>query len=50
MAMLRTGKRPDGSAVSKVMPFPTLGNLNETDVGAIYVYLKSVPARPTGNR
>jgi len=50
MAMLRTGKRPDGSAVSKVMPFPTLGNLNETDVGAIYVYLKSVPARPAGNR
>ncbi len=48
--MLRTGKRPDGSPVSTVMPFPTLRNLNDTDVGAIYVYLKTVPARPEGSR
>ncbi len=48
--MLRSGRRPDGTAVSKVMPFPTLRNLNDTDVGAVYVYLKTVPALPAGNR
>jgi mono/diheme cytochrome c family protein len=49
-AMMRTGKRPDGSNVSTVMPFPTLRNLNDTDVGALYAYLKSLPPRPAGGR
>ncbi len=48
--MLRTGKRPDGTPVSGVMPFATLGKLNDTDIGAVYVYLKSLPTRPAGNR
>jgi mono/diheme cytochrome c family protein len=49
-AMLRTGKRPDGTTVSAVMPFPTLRNLNDTDVGAVYAFLKTLPARPAGER
>ena len=49
-AMLRTGKRPDGSAVSAVMPFETLRMLNATDVGALYVYLRTLPPRPAGGR
>ena len=49
-AMLRTGKRPDGSAVSKVMPFETLGNLNDTDVKAMYLYFKTLPPRKTGEQ
>lgn len=49
-AMLRTGKRPDGTAVSTVMPFPSLRNLNDTDVGAVYAFLKTLPARPAGER
>ncbi len=32
------------------MPFTTLGKLNDTDVGAVYVYLKALPPRPAGNR
>ncbi len=48
--MLRTGKRPDGSAVSAVMPFATLRNLNDTDVGALYVFLQTLPARAAGGR
>ena len=39
-AMLRSGKRPDGSAVSPVMPFATLGEMNDTDVQALYLHLK----------
>jgi mono/diheme cytochrome c family protein len=49
-AMLRTGKRPDGSAVSKVMPFQALAELNDVDAQALYLYLKSVPARDAGGR
>ncbi len=49
-AMLRTGKRPDGSAVSTVMPFPTLKNVNDTDADALYTFLKSLPPRRAGDR
>jgi mono/diheme cytochrome c family protein len=42
--MMRGGKRPDGSAVSTVMPFASLRNVNDTDLNAMYVYLKSLPA------
>jgi mono/diheme cytochrome c family protein len=43
MAMLRSGKRPDGSAVSPVMPFEALKELNDTDVKALFLHLKSLP-------
>jgi len=49
-AMFRTGKRPDGSAVSKVMPFQSLRVLNDTDVDALYAYLKTVAPRVAGSR
>ena len=41
-SMLRTGKAPDGRAL-QVMPFPTLKQLNDTDVEALYLYLKALP-------
>ena len=41
--MMRTGKRPDGSEVSPVMPFVALKELSDTDVGALHVYLRSLP-------
>ena len=44
--MLRTGKRPDGSAVSSVMPFASLKEINDTDAQALYLYLASVAPRP----
>jgi mono/diheme cytochrome c family protein len=42
--MFRTGKRPDGSEVSKVMPFASLREMNEQDVQALFLYLRSLPA------
>jgi len=48
--MLRTGKRPDGSAISAVMPFAALQAMNDTDVQAMYLHLKRLPAVPTGER
>lgn len=48
-AMFRSGKRPGGSAVT-VMPFATLREINDTDVAALYAYLKQLPPRPAGGR
>lgn len=50
IAMLRTGNRPDGSAVSRVMPFAGLKELSDTDARALYLHLKSVPPRTAGQR
>ena len=43
-AMLKTGKRPDGSAVSQVMPFVSLREMNEVDVQALYLHLTTMKA------
>ena len=42
-AMLKSGKRPGGEAI-KVMPFPSLGALNDTDVQALYAFLRTLPS------
>lgn len=49
-AMLKTGKRPDGTEVSKVMPFLALKEMNDTDVQAMYLHLKTLPPLAAGNR
>jgi mono/diheme cytochrome c family protein len=50
VAMMRTGKRPDGTDVSPVMPFMSLRNVNDTDLQALYAYLKTLPPRRLGDR
>jgi mono/diheme cytochrome c family protein len=50
VAMMRSGKRPDGSAVSTVMPFAALKQMNDTDLQALYLHLKSLPSRAAGSR
>jgi mono/diheme cytochrome c family protein len=41
---IRTGKRPDGSGLSPVMPYPALSHLTDEDAQAIAAFLKSIPA------
>ena len=48
--MFRTGKRPDGQAVSSVMPFLALKEINDTDVRALYLHLKALAPKPAGGR
>jgi mono/diheme cytochrome c family protein len=43
MAMLKTGRRPDGTSVSKVMPFVTLKEMSEVDARALHLHLRSLP-------
>jgi mono/diheme cytochrome c family protein len=48
--MMRTGRRPDGSAVSKVMPFESLRAFNDTDLAAMYAYFRTLEPKPAGSR
>lgn len=50
VAMMQSGRRPDGSQVSPVMPFNALKELSDTDLRAMHLYLKTVAARPAGQR
>jgi mono/diheme cytochrome c family protein len=50
MATLRSGRRPDGTEISSVMPFNSLKEMNDTDVLALYAYLKTLPPADTGSR
>jgi mono/diheme cytochrome c family protein len=49
-AMLRTGKRPDGTDVNKAMPFESLKSLNDTDIRAMHAYLRTLPPRKAGEK
>ena len=51
-AMLRSGKRPDGSAVDKAMPFESLRELDDTDARALQdegVEFSRIPWAPRRN-
>ena len=41
---IRTGKRPDGSELSGVMPYASFAHLTDEDASAIAAFLKSIPA------
>lgn len=45
--LLREGKRPDGSPVSEVMPWKSIGHLTDDEIRAMYLYLRTVPAAAT---
>lgn len=41
---MRTGLRPDGSPINPAMPWKLVGQQTDDELGAIYRYLKSLPA------
>ncbi len=49
-AMLRTGKRPDGSIVNEYMPWTLTALLTPTEMRATIKYLRSVPPKEFGNQ
>ena len=49
VAMLRTGKRPDGTPI-QVMPFESLAKISDVDAQALHAYLLTVAPRPFGGR
>lgn len=48
--ILRTGKRPDGSAVDTLMPWKMTQHMTDTEIEAIFRYLQTVPPRAYGLR
>jgi cytochrome c553 len=47
---LREGRRPDGTALSDEMPWRVTSKLTDDEIRAVYLYLKTVEARPAGGR
>lgn len=45
VSMMRSGKRPDGSAVSPVMPFGALKEMSDVDLEALYLHLQGLAPR-----
>ena len=45
---LRNGVRPDGRILSAVMPWPETKNLTDDELRAMWLYIRSVKARPAG--
>lgn len=45
---LRMGVRPDGRILSAVMPWPYTKNLTDDEIRAMWMYLRSLPPRATG--
>jgi hypothetical protein len=47
---LREGKRKEGTAISKMMLWKANGQMTDTELKAVWVYLQTVPAVEKGNR
>jgi len=48
--VFREGKKRDGSAVNTFMPWQAMGRFTDTELDALWVYLRTVPALPKGRR
>ncbi|MDZ4720376.1 MAG: hypothetical protein SH847_18125 [Roseiflexaceae bacterium] len=48
--LIRAGKRPDGSLINACMPYQAYAGMTDQEIDAIIMYLRSVPAKPFGNR
>lgn len=48
--LLNTGIRKNGLALNPFMPYEALAKLNDTEKRALWEHLRSVPARPLGQR
>ena len=47
---LREGKRPDGGQLDEFMPWKVFRGMTDAEIHAIWLYLRSVPAKPFGNK
>jgi mono/diheme cytochrome c family protein len=47
---LREGRRPDGTAINEFMPWRSYGSMSDLDLHALWLYLRSVPAKATGGK
>lgn len=50
VGVMRTGTRPDGSKVDSLMPWRLTREMTDVELQALYAYLRTVPAKPFGQR
>lgn len=50
IAAMPTGVRPDGRSLDRFMPWMTFSRMSDLELRALWLYLQSLPARPTGAR
>ena len=48
--VLREGRKPSGAAIDPFMPWKTYAGMTDDEIAAIWLYLRSVPAKPFGNK
>ncbi len=48
--VMREGRRPDGSAINEFMPWRGYAAMTDTELHALWMYLRSVPPKPFGNK
>lgn len=47
---LREGKRPDGRELNPIMPWKATAQLTDDEIRAVWLHLRSLPAKPLGSR
>ena len=47
---LREGKRPDGSTLDEFMPWKVFRGMTDAEIHALWLYLRTVPSKPFGNK
>lgn len=48
--VFREGKKRDGSPLDPFMPWQAMGHFTDTELDALWAYLRTLPARPHGGR
>ncbi len=44
---LRTGQTPEGKVLSRYMPWPNFGQMTDDELAALWMFLQSVPPKPS---
>ena len=48
--VLRQGRKPNGTPIDPFMPWKTYAGMTDDEIAAIWLYLRTVPAKPFGNK
>jgi mono/diheme cytochrome c family protein len=46
LRVMHEGKKPDGSKIDKIMPWESIGHMSDTELQALWLYLRQLPAKP----
>jgi cytochrome c553 len=47
---MRDGKRPNGTTINEFMPWRSFGRMTDDELHALWLYLRSMPAKQFGNK